>query len=100
MCDSGCVSVVPRVVAWGGREGGGGEIVSCLYSDKHTTSILNPLTCCLSALLIDGDHVGEYYTNREQVNKITRHTLHTKPVLMREQRAGKRVCPSYVLYPV
>lgn len=55
----------------GGEEGGGGFAggrlrgVRRLCKDSHTTSIFNPLTRCLSALLIDGDHVEEQCTLME-----------------------------------
>lgn len=60
--DERCATV--NVSAWGfagGRPRGGRR----LYRDNHTASIFNPLTRCLSALLIDGDHVEEQRTLME-----------------------------------
>lgn len=88
MRDGECVSVGLRGGAPVGREGGRG--IRCLYRDSHTTSIFNPLTRCLSALLIDGDHVEEQCALTESGSIKSRGHFHAQQIYLNvsDERQG------------
>lgn len=78
-------------VSAGGFAGGRPRGVRRLYKDSHTTSIFNPLTRCLSALLIDGDHVEEQCTLMESGSIKSRGHFHAQQIYsnVSDERQGR-----------